>query len=441
MSDSATNPTHDPVPAYEAYRKTWAELKPDLDAAIERYRKGSATLVLRWPDGTPVRGAKLAIRQKTHAFDFGCNILPLGQLGDDRNARYETAFSELFNLATTTTTWCDYEPQPDTFRFDADSPEIWRRPPLDRVLEFCTRHGLAMKGQPLLSDHWTPDWVVGDAATWRQYWTRYVREVAARYGRHLKVIDVANELLDTDKRILTNNPFSPNDACIEWAFKTAADVFPETTILELNEMPYVNEARCDDYCAMIERSLARGARIDAIGCQFHYFSADAMEKVLRLEHGRPETLLENYRKLAAFGKPLNITEITIPGACGEALQAEVLANFYRLWFSIPEMHAAIYWNLNDGAAWKSEGVAAGGLVDVQIRKKQAWHVLHHLVHREWRTDLVIQARDDGSVEFRGFYGTYDIVVALDGQCRTFSLALTPETTNPVELVWAEGAEA
>ncbi|OGT93933.1 MAG: hypothetical protein A2286_13370 [Gammaproteobacteria bacterium RIFOXYA12_FULL_61_12] len=141
----------------ESYRAEWATLRPKLDADIERYRKGDAAIELVDAAGKPVTNATLTIRQKTHAFLFGCNILPLGQLGD-LNTAYEEEFVKLFNLATTTFCWGAVESKQGQLRFAEGSEEIWRRPPPDRVLAFCKKYGIKMKGQPLMAGSWHPAW-------------------------------------------------------------------------------------------------------------------------------------------------------------------------------------------------------------------------------------------------------------------------------------------
>ncbi len=417
------------------YRRGWAELRPELDARIERCRKGACELEFADSMGTALPDVRVEIRQKTHGFVFGCNILPLGQLGPGRNELYEEAFAKLFNLATTALTWCDIEPERGKFRFDAGSKEIWRRPPLDRVLNFCRKRGIAMKGQPLLSDHWTPEWVPGGKGSFRALWTEFVKRVAGRYGDDFKAVDVANEFLGTAERVKEGNIFVPNDETIAWAFKEAEAAFPEKTILELNEMTYANEERCDGYCEMIKRAMANGAGIRAIGCQFHLFS---LQRHLLWRSFTPERLLASYRKLAAFGKPLFITEATIPAVCGEDVQAEALDYFYRLWFSVPEIAGAIYWNLNDGAAWQSEGDAKGGLLDEDLREKPAFQKLYQLIHREWSTRLTLRSDAQGKLSFRGFYGKYEAAASVNGKSFPFAFEISGKCGEPNRIVVGQG---
>lgn len=60
---------------------------------------------------------------------------------------------------------------------------------------------------------------------------------------------------------------------------------------------------------------------------------------------------------AKFGKPLQITEITIPAysndPADEEIQSQIIKNLYSIWFSHPAMEAIIYWNLPDGYAHRA----------------------------------------------------------------------------------------
>ena len=56
-----------------------------------------------------------------------------------------------------------------------------------------------------------------------------------------------------------------------------------------------------------------------------------------------------------FGKPLQVTEITVPAYSWEAedeeIQAEIIERLYYIWFSHPSVEQIIYWNLVDGYAY------------------------------------------------------------------------------------------
>jgi hypothetical protein len=99
-------------------------------------------------------------------------------------------------------------------------------------------------------------------------------------------------------------------------------------------------------------------------------------------------------------------------------------NFYKLWFSHPNVEAIIWWNLVDGTAapgeTKPDGTVAqgedkwkGGLLNRDFSKKPAFEVLDRLINKEWKTNLVLSSADN-HVKFSGFYGTYSLKISKDG---------------------------
>lgn len=425
-----------PAGVPEAYRAEWAGLRPKLDANIERYRKGDVTIQVFDSGGKAVADAKLSVRQKSNAFYFGCNILVLGQLGE-QNETYERKFAGLFNLATTTFTWLDVEPQPGKFRFAADSEEIWRRPPPDRVVAFGRKHGIALKGQPLMCDHWTPAWAPKDPVELKKAYQSWFAKVAERYGRSFQIFDVENEALIGRPFVLN----TPDHAYVDWAFRETRRVFPSAPggpLLAINEGTEVNGPRCDRYFSLVKRLVDTGAGVGAVGFQFHLFNLAALQNHLNGKAYPPSQILATYEKFAGLGLPLFITEITVPstleqGRAGEEIQAEVLANLYRLWFSVPAMAGIIHWNLLDGAAWKGENAVYGGLLDPFLREKPAYQALYQLIKREWSTDLEVKTDARGEARFRAFYGRYSVTVRAGGKTQTTELQLAKDHREPLRL--------
>ena len=165
------------------WRKYWAENRARCIADIEANRKADVSLVMKDASGRILKNAACDVRQVSSDFVFGCNGLCLGQLGPT-NAAYEAKLSEFFNLVTTTFCPGIMEPKKGQYRFDANSEEIWRRPPSDRVLDFARAHGMRMKGQPLICDRWHPTWAKDQTkAEAEAYYRDWLRRVAERYGK------------------------------------------------------------------------------------------------------------------------------------------------------------------------------------------------------------------------------------------------------------------
>jgi hypothetical protein len=140
----------------------------------------------------------------------------------------------------------------------------------------------------------------------------------------------------------------------------------------------------------------------------------------------PAQLSAVYERFGKLGLPLYITEITVPGNGdnGAELQAAIVENLYRLWFSTPGMAGVTWWNLGDGAAFQEENKALGGLLDNDMNPKPAYRALDRLINREWKTALKLQTDAAGKVSFRGFLGKYSIRVTVGANTRDYAFSLS-----------------
>lgn len=181
--------------AINNYRKTYDALLPEINANIEKYRKGNFKIKVLKQDGTPV-SATIKAEQKSHKFDFGTSALMIGNMGE-KEQEYRDAVSNMFNLITTTFCWSVMETEPGKYRFEEGSEEIYRRPPSDRVLNFAKENNMKAKGQPLFCGRWCPDWVPQDIDTLKELWIKFVKEVAQRYDGEYNIFDVVNESYST----------------------------------------------------------------------------------------------------------------------------------------------------------------------------------------------------------------------------------------------------
>lgn len=409
----------------DKYRNIWNRMETQVENDIRENRQEIFRFQIRDIDGRGIPSAVVKAVQKTHDFDFGCNCLWLGQRGKE-DGIYERRLSELFNIVTTTFCLSDMQPEPGRWRFEDNTGEIFRRPPADRVIRFAKKHGLKLKGQPLLAGSWYPKWAGKMNQTDEEIkamYADYFHRVAERYGDTFDMFDLVNEAL-----CHTSFPlYTEQLEYVEWAFKTAYPMFPRRVKLSLNEATgWVFDEDAENgnnkYFNLIRRLLDNGTKIDTIGFQFHLWNP--IRDLIRGE-GRYtfDKIREQIQKFSVFGIPMYITEITIPscidGFRNEAAQAEILESFYRLFFSIPMMRGVLQWNLCDGRAWMGEGDFRGGIADEFLRKKPSYLALEHLLNREWKTAVELSADESGTLEFRGFRGDYDIIVEGAGLRRSY----------------------
>ncbi|MBM3859054.1 MAG: glycoside hydrolase family 10 [Verrucomicrobia bacterium] len=397
----------------ESYRKLWRDpaVNARIERNIEKYRKGDATIEVVDAKGKPVKGAKVQARQTGHEFLFGCNAFVLGQLTpEEMERRYEEAFLKIFNFATVPFYWEGTEPTQGQLRYSEPASDFWRRPPPDRFLPWAAKHGITLKGHPLLWHAYNPPWLPSDADELRALYQKRFKEIASRYAGKIDIWDVVNESLVCKK---TYPLYSEDRAYVGWAFKEVAPLFPENTTLMINEVTSYNfSPLSDNYFEQIKTLMAQGAKIRGIGFQYHYFRRERLDAFLKDPKCNPGKLLDVYEQFSAFNLPLYVTEITIPsaGEGGDALQTEVVRDHYRLWFAAPNMAGITWWNLGDGTAVKHENVAQGGLLDDQLRPKPAYKALDQLINKDWKTSTSAQTDAQGRVTIRGFHGQYEVTV-------------------------------
>mgnify|MGYP004637136215 FL=1 len=427
------------------FDKNEAQTEERVNAGIEQNRKGFCRVEIVDGDGKKVSGAKVHAVLKKHEFKFGANLFMLDELeSDEKNEKYKEYFKDLFNMATFPFYWDALEPEKGKQRYDRDSCKIYRRPAPDLCLEYCEKYGIEPREHALAYEHFFPEWLRGkDSYTVKKELSRRMREIGERYGAKIPTMEVTNEMDWNDGAVKID--FYKDDNYVEWCFKEA-EKYMGANKLAINEWSGVWDAygrNRDWYYMEIERALSKGARIDAIGMQYHMFyrAEEELEKTRNFYN--PNHLYKILDRYSDFNLPIQVTEITIPAytdkAEDEELQAEIIRKLYSIWFSHRNVEQIIYWNLVDGYAafapqgdmTNGENYYRGGLISFDFRKKPAYKTLMELIHKQWHTDEKITANADGEAEFKGFYGTYELEVEANGKKETREINFTKYASDKI----------
>jgi GH35 family endo-1,4-beta-xylanase len=433
---------------FEEQNDTWRKRAAE---GIERYRKGDGVVTVVDEAGNPVSNAKIKLTQKTHEFRFGANLFMLDELEtDEKNEKYKKYFSDVFNMATLPFYWDALEPDRGKPRYAKHSPKVYRRPAPDLCIEFCEKHGIEPREHALAYDAFFPKWLydVNVDEVKRELERRYA-EISERYADKIRTIEVTNEM-EWD---MGKTAFYDESNYVEWCFKLAEKYFPQNQLC-INEhtgLSWKDKCRATDkYYAYIEANMLKGARIDAIGMQYHLFNKAELEYEKTRLTLNPENLYKHMDMYATFGKPLQITEVTVPSYSweddDEEIQAKIIENLYSIWFSHPNVEQIIYWNLVDGYAhlWDpspekikasqgdmtlGENYYHGGLLRFDMSPKPAYYKIKELLQEIWHTEEELVTDKDGCVEFRGFYGEYDLVITANGKTVTRKIQLSSKADN------------
>lgn len=405
-----------------------------VKSGIELYRKSSAKLAVKDKEGNPVPGVRIKAVQKTHDFNFGCNMFLLDEFEtEEKNAAYREIFKTAFNYAIAPFYWDALEPEKGKPRYAKDSPKIYRRPAPDLVTEYCSESGIRVKGHCIVYDAFAPKWLPREVDGIKREIDRHIAELSERYAAKIHDWDITNESLSWEVYGNRVTPFFREPDYIDFCFDSAKRHFPL-------ERKFINEAagifegfhfNRTPFYMQLENLTNKGVPFDAIGLQFHQFVKQSEEKAYADRRYNPIKLYDVLDSFAEFKKPLQISEITVSSYNGDEedreIQAELIENLYKIWFSHPAMDGVVYWNLVDGYthSWdglksagdmtKGENIYGGALLNHDLTPKPAFKVLQRLMNEEWHTECEVVTNEGGEADFRGFKGLYDVTFMKDGK--------------------------
>jgi len=404
------------------------EILDQIDARIEKYRKGDAELKFAGPDGKPLRnGLVMKIEQKRHKFLFGCNIFKLNRCRTpEDNAAYEKHFAALLNFATLPFYWWNYERrqgQPDDER-------------TDEIVRWCKAHNVTTKGHPLAWNYVDPRWLPKEPAEAMQLQLKRIDQCVQRFKNDVDIWDVVNEATHYDREQIKKRAPILTEAIrkmgvgmyVREAFNAARQANPKATLL-------INDYRTDEEYAekVISELIDKNDQpmYDVIGIQSHMHGG----------YWSVKKTWEVCERFAKFGKPLHFTETTLVSGKqgwelskerkdpnfrwvstpeGEKRQAEKVAEFYSVLFSHPAVEAITWWDFTDQNAWQQ---APAGLVREDMSPKPAYEELVRLVKGKWWTKTETTTNTDNTAKFRGFLGGYEVSTIVDDKKLTGTFQL------------------
>jgi GH35 family endo-1,4-beta-xylanase len=374
----------------KAARQREEAILRETGPAIRQNRMGPATVTVLDRDGHPLEGASVCLEQTRHDFLFGCNIMMFdGFKTAEENAAYKQQFQDLFNYATTAFYWRSYESEKGKPRY----------PETDKVVDWCRRRGIRIKGHPLLWEHEAgiPTWSNGLPAPEIQ--RNRVEEILRRYEGRIESWEVVNEP--------AHYPGTPIDGPYRWARAVSPDAYliVNDFMVMFNGYPAFHD--------LLEQAKRRGIPFNGIGIQAHAPADTAFPL------DRVQSILDWY---ATLGREIHITEFTpcsngrkVLGASwrgrwDEAQQADYAEKFYRVCFAHPGVAAITWWDLCDRASWLEQG----GMLRKDLSPKPVYEALKRLIHEEWRTRVEGRTDKSGTLPFSGFYGLYRVAARWDG---------------------------
>ena len=361
-------------------------------ARIDEHRRGTLTVSLRDEAGRPRAGVPVEVDLADAAFRLGTVARGPGDFDDagdyrrwvDTTARY---FDALTCKMYPTDGWG------------------WQNPAQRRsdlaTLDWALAAGYPARAHVLV---W-PGWRWSPAA-WRELAeTGRGDELRARVDAHVReamdslstrdvdVVDVFNEpRVNHDVDDAVGAP-SPRPAWFRIARETAPGIR-----LAINEFGVVsgfgaNEGNIDAYVEDIRDILAAGGEIDVIGVQGHMGEGFTS----------PERLWVVLDRLAAFGKPLHVTEFDV-ATDDDAVQADYTRDFLTAALAHPAVEQVTLWGYWQPKHWRP----AGALWADDWSRLPAADALAGWREEFWRKPTGLVTDERGEVSVRVMAGAYDV---------------------------------
>jgi len=391
-------------------------------------------------NGKPLDNTQVSYKLKKHDFDFGCNTFMLYQLQNDEDEKtYRRLWLNLFNTGVIPLYWEGTEPQQGDLRYSGECENnVYRRPPVDKVVDFCTENGVAMKGHPLFWHEFIPEWIPENWDSLLPLIEKRFAEISERYADKIPVFDLVNEparLWDLwyETRNSGHKCVFPPDDYLDTIFALGKKYFPNNQLI-LNEA--VSGSFCDfrgiygGYYQLLEKCFEKGFKLDRIGLQCHVYDSEMFKNIFNAE--RLYGVLDIYGR---FGKPLVLSEIGL--SCDdEELQARAAEQLYKVCFSHKSMGGIFWWNLDDngvlctpnrnalGENLPTSGITRNG------EPKAAYKALKRLIKDEWHT-CGTSSVHNGKCCINGFYGTYEVTIESEGLYHNAEIAFLNNSKTAV----------
>ena len=243
----------------------------------------------------------------------------------------------------------EYILQPDgSFRFDAP----------DALADFAAANRMRLFGHALVWHEEEPvalKRLDGQPERFRLAVSNYIAAVAGRYRGRAVAWDVVNEPVRDDGAGLRECIYSRNmggDAYVAESFHLARQADPQALLLVNDYNLEITPAKRRTFMRLVERLLAQGAPVGAIGCQTHID--------IDLPRGSSRAAIAD---LATLGLPIHVSELDVstvggrfdPGGGADALQRQAAryGEVADAFMSMPahQRFAFTVWGLRDSESW------------------------------------------------------------------------------------------
>jgi endo-1,4-beta-xylanase len=392
----------------------------EANERIEQIRKGDfrITVVSGEDPDIAVPDVNVQVIQTRHQFAFGSEMS--WQQMD--NTRYLNFFKDHFEWAVmgNASKWYTNEPTEDYVTYQK----------ADKIYNWCNANNITMRGHCIF---WAAESVVQDwikdlsyaplpaASELRSAVEDRLDSAVNHFKGKFLHWDVNNEMC--------NNSFFADRLGYDirtWMFQAAAAIDPDCTLF-LNDYNVINGGyNLSAYKQMAYDLAAQGAPVGGLGVQCHMTTGFS-----------PATVKARFDSVSEVNLPVWVTEFDVSEP-NENVRADELEDFYRVAFSEPSVEGILMWGFWQDNHWRENCYIVNSDWSLNAAGER-----YEALMNEWTTNDSNFTDENGNADFRGFYGTYAVVLTpADGNSEVHTIEMTDSSgTNEFTLQLGTGTPA
>ena len=367
----------------------WPGMEPDAPwrteagRRIDQHRRRDLRLVLRTPEGTPVRDTPVRLTQRRRTSSIG-SFSGYALLREDADgARLRDTYARLFDRVTVPLYWADWGWLSQEDRYVALASWAAAQQPMD-----VRGHVLIYPGWRFMPTHLRA--LADDPAAFQEACLEQIRRAGERL-RHVPFteIDVTNELRQLTEIV----EIVGREGVAGW-FAEARRAFPGAKLC-LNENSILSqggatEAEQENLLDWYRFLRSRGQAPEVIGLQGHFSEGVTA----------PERLWEILDRIAAeTAAEIQITEFDL-NTLNDQAHAAYTRDFLTAVYAHPRVSGITLWGFWEGDHW----LPAAAVWRRDWTPRPAAGVYEDLLGRTWRTHVETRTGPDGALQARVFTG-------------------------------------
>jgi len=353
--------------------------KADANDRIEQIRKRDAQITVVDGLGYPVSDVDLQINQIKHRFAFGSAI-----------SQYQMDNTDYLNFFKDHFEWAVMENASKWYSNEQSQGDV-NYANADIIYNWCQANGIIMRGHCVYwcVDTYVQDWIKAlDTAGLQAAVESRMNSAVNHFKGKFVHWDINNEMLHGS---YFQDRLGPSIR--SWMFQAAHAIDPNC-LLFVNEYNVVSGSETDAYKAQIHGLIDDGAPVHGIGAQCHMWGSSV----------EPLAVYSRLESLAELGLPIWCSEYDF-AAADENVRADGLERFYRTAFSHPAVEGILMWGFWQNSHWRDDC----HIVNTNWSLNQAG-IRYEALMDEWTTNDANTTDLSGNVNFRGFHGTYEIIL-------------------------------